>query len=509
MKSESLDKIKGPAGGARKQQLWGERLRETPEMRNIAYCAGRDVAERPMADHALIPYDVWQNRAHVVMLAEKRIIQKGTVRLILRALEQFERGAADGSIQLDAAKEDVHTNIEYFVAQQVGDEVSGRMHTGRSRNDQTTTVVRLYVRDRLLEFGESLRALLGALMMAAEKFVDLPVAGYTHYQPACVTTVGHWLASYSQAILRDLGRLERCYDRLNFCPLGAAAAFGTSWPIDRTLTARLLGFSAPQANTLDCVTNRWEMEADAATVVAFAMTHLSTIAQDLIILSSPQLGIIEIADRYITGSSIMPQKRNPDFAEVTRAKAALVQQLTASLFGIARGALSGYNRDTQWTKYVIMDIFDEAAAAPAVFGGVFSSMHVNAKRAIDSARQNFVDAVDIADVLARESNLPFRVAYNIVSRAVKLSEDRGSVDLAIVRKLAREAGAKKTKLEIGDPRKIVARKNHDGGPAPDAVRKNLAEQKLLLGQLSRTLAERQAALQLSREELAEKMRSFH
>ena len=172
--SEGRDKV---SAVDRKKQLWGERLRETPEMRNIAYCAGRDVAARPMADHALIPYDVWQSCAHVVMLAEKRIVQKGTVRLILRALEQFERGAADGTIKLDPAKEDVHTNIEYYVAQQFGEEVSGRMHTGRSRNDQTTTVVRLYVRDRLLEFGESIRALLGSLVTAAEKFVDLPVAG--------------------------------------------------------------------------------------------------------------------------------------------------------------------------------------------------------------------------------------------------------------------------------------------------------------------------------------------
>jgi argininosuccinate lyase len=458
-----------------KQTFWGGRMKEAPEQKNVAYCAGRDVAERPMADAALVPYDVWQNRAHTLMLAQRRIMPKPTARQVLKALTDFEKRAAAGTLALDPRKEDVHTNIEHFVASVAGEDVSGFMHTGRSRNDQTTTVVRMCVRERLLDFGESLVRLVRVINKVAAEHRDVPVTGFTHYQPASLTTIGHWFASHAQALTRDVARVLASYDRINISPLGAAASFGTSWPIDRALTARLLGFDSVQANTLDCVTNRWEMEADAANAVAFALTHLSIVAQDLIMLSLPQSGIVEIADRYVTGSSIMPQKRNPDFAEVTRAKAAVVQSQVAALMGIARGALSGYNRDTQWTKYLVLDILDEAAAAPDIFAGVFGTLKVNRERAAQSARENFVDAVDVADTLARDSGLPFRAAYEIVSRAVRLSEGQGRIDPEIVERLAAEAGAKKTKLEISTPERIVAAKDHDGGPAPKAVDRTLRQ----------------------------------
>ncbi|MGI8906083.1 MAG: argininosuccinate lyase [Candidatus Sumerlaeaceae bacterium] len=458
-----------------KQQFWGERLKESPEMRNIAYCAGRDVSERPMADAVLAPFDLWQNRAHVAMLAKQKIITPAVAKNISRGLNELERRMKSGKFRLNPDKEDIHTNIEHFVAEFVGADFSGTMHTGRSRNDQTTTVVRMFVRDRLLHFGVALAELIEQILRAAEKLVDVSVAGYTHYQPASVTTMGHWFASYAQALLRDLERVMASYERVNVCPLGAAASFGTSWPIDRAYTAKLLGFRAVQENTLDCITNRWEMEADAACAVEFAMTHLSIIAQDLILLSTPQFGIIEIADRYVTGSSIMPQKRNPDFAEVTRAKATLVQNLTSSLFGIARGALSGYNRDTQWTKYLILDLFDEVQDAPVIFAGVFKTLKVNAERAEQSARENFVNAVDVADALAQESGLPFRTSYEITSRAVKLSEGQGAIDIRIMKKLAAEAGAKKLRLNVGSPAQIASRKKHAGGPAPATVRKQLQQ----------------------------------
>ncbi len=446
-----------------KQQFWGERLTEAPEMRNIAYCAGRDVAVRPMADAVLVPFDCWQNRAHITMLSEEGIVSRDQAKKIRRAVTEFQKAVASGEIGLIPEKEDVHTNIEHFVAEKLGREISGVMHSGRSRNDQTTTVVRMYLRARLLEFANSLAGLIEVICRRAEEYAGVPVAGYTHYQPASVTTVGHWFASYGQALLRDLQRVVECYHRLNISPLGAAASFGTSWPINRERTAELLGFRQVQVNSLDCITNRWEMEADAAVAVQFAMTHLSIISQDIIMLSAPQPGILHIADRYVTGSSIMPQKRNPDFAEVTRAKAVVIQQMTASLFGIAKGAFSGYNRDTQWTKYLIMDIFDEALDAPAIFAGVFDTLTVNVEAAEATASANFVNAVDVADVLAQESGLPFRTTYEIASKAVRLSEDKGAVDPEIVRELAREAGSRELKLDIGTPGAIAERKRHTGG----------------------------------------------
>jgi argininosuccinate lyase len=484
-----------------KQQFWGERLTEAPEMRNIAYCAGRDVAPRPMADAVLVPFDCWQNRAHITMLSEQGVVSASQAQKIRRAVTEFEKAIAAGDLTLAPEKEDVHTNIEHYVAGKLGKEISGVMHSGRSRNDQTTTVVRMFIRDRLLDIAGSVAALIDVICRRAEEYAAVPIAGYTHYQPASVTTVGHWFASYAQALLRDLSRLVDSYDRINISPLGAAASFGTSWPINRERTAALLGFRAVQANSLDCVTNRWEMEADAASAIEFVITHLSIISQDIIMLSAPQLGIMRIADRYVTGSSIMPQKRNPDFAEVTRAKAVVVQQMAASLFGIARGAFSGYNRDTQWTKYLIMDIFAEVADAPAIFAGVFDTLSIDESAAEASAAANFVNAVDVADVLAQESGLPFRTTYEIASKAVRLSENRGSVDPEIVRQLAAEAGSRELKLDIGTPAAIAERKKHTGGTQPRRVKSDIKMLRRELQKQSSRLAGERARLDKLAKEL--------
>lgn len=489
-------KLPGSSSPARKKnQLWGDRLNEPPEMRNVAYCAGRDVAIRPMADALLVPFDVWQNRAHVVMLRDRRIITPATARRLGEALREYESLTTSGMLQLDPRKEDVHTNIEHFIADRAGTEVSGTIHTARSRNDQSATVVRMFVRDRLLALATDVTSLVGSILDAAGKNLRVPIAGMTHYQPASITTLGHWFASYAQALLRDLERMISSYDRLNISPLGAAASFGTSWPIDRNQTARLMGFDGVQANSLDCITNRWEMEADAASSVSFLFAHLSMLSQDLILLSMPQIGILRIADRFVTGSSIMPQKRNPDFAEVTRAKAMVIQQSAGALFGIARGLPSGYNRDTQWTKYVIMDVFAEASGAAPVLSGVFDTLKVDRDGAKKTTEAHFVDAVDIADLLAQECNLPFRTAYNLVSRAVKQSEGRGSIDMEVVAALAQEAGLRSVPARIAQADSIVARKNHTGGPAPAAVEKSLKAMRRTLGEFSKDLHDRHKRLE--------------
>lgn len=471
-KKQPVKKVKSA-----KQQFWGERLKEAPEKANIEYCAGRDVSARPMADAVLIPFDCWQNLAHVTMLTEQGIVPKAASVKIKKAISEFESLAAEGKITLNPDKEDVHTNIEHFVADRLGKEISGYIHTGRSRNDQTTTVVRMFIRDRLVAFALELEALIDSILNCASKYENIPISGFTHYQPASITTVGHWFVSYAQMLARDLDRLWSSFERLNISPLGAAASFGTSWPIKRERTANLLGFGSVQENTMDCITNRWEMEAEAGTALEFCITHLSIISQDLILLSAPQFGIVEIADRFVTGSSIMPQKRNPDFAEVTRAKAVVAQNLVNSLFGIARGALSGYNRDTQWTKYLIIDLFDEVQQAPAIFRGVFNTLTINTEKAIESAKQNFVNAVDVADALAQESGLPFRTTYEIASKAVRLSEGLGSIDVEIVRELAKEAGANKVALKVGSPAEIAAKKNHTGGTSGSAIKASVKKLK--------------------------------
>jgi argininosuccinate lyase len=486
-----------------KAQVWGERMSEPPHPATVAYCAGRDVAPRPMADAVLVPYDVWQNRAHVTMLARQGIIGAQVAQRVIHALDDFEKRWAAGKLTLDPQKEDVHINIEHFVAATVGAQAAGSMHTARSRNDQSATVVRMYVREQLLDFAESLCNLVAAIISQARRQKATVVAGLTHYQPASVTTIGHWFASYAQALLRDVHRMMACYDRMNISPLGAAAAFGTSWPIDRAFTARSLGFDGVQENSLDCITNRWEMEADAAACVAVAMTHLSIVAQDLILLSHPNFGVLRLADRHTTGSSIMPQKRNPDFAEVTRAKAVLVQQLSASLMGVARGLASGYNRDTQWTKYIIMDVFAEAGPAPEVFRDVFETIAVDKDRARATARSHFVDAVDVADNLVRSAGIPFRQAYTIVSRAVRECEGDGFLRPEVVNRLAAEEGCVQgSAMGATEPLELVERKSHVGGPAPAAVLENLRVLESDLRQARREAVDRRRKLEKARSYLA-------
>lgn len=481
-------------------QVWGERMSEPPDVRVVAYCAGRDVSPRPMADALLVPYDVWQNRAHVLMLARRGIVEPEVAGRILQALDDFEQRWEAGKLTLDPTKEDVHINIEHFVASAIGPHAAGTMHTARSRNDQSATVMRMYVREQLLEFGRKIVELVGEILRRAKEFAGVPVAGMTHYQPASVTTVGHWFGSYAQALVRDAQRVVGAFDRMNISPLGAAASFGTSWPIDRTYTARLLGFDSVQDNTLDCITNRWEMEAEAACCVAFAMTHLSIVAQDLVILSLPRIGIVRLADRHTTGSSIMPQKRNPDFAEVTRAKAVLVQQYLGALYGIARGLVSGYNRDTQWTKYIIMDIFAEAEGAPEVFSAVFQGLSIDRERAMDCVRHDFVDAVDVADRLARELALPFREAYKIVSRAVRECETHGHLRADVLQRILAEQGSGlRCDLSAPEARVLVEAKSHLGGPARSAVSATIQKLEKEVADVRRQLRDRAKKLQRARE----------
>ncbi len=503
-KDEHSDEKSAPS----KETFWGGRMDEAPEEMNVSFCAGRDVATRPMADAVLIPFDIWQNRVHSIMLTRAGITPPEVLQKILSSLDEFEEQTKSGKLQLDPRKEDVHTNIEHFVAEKATTAVSGFMHTGRSRNDQSATVVRMYLRQNLLQFSRAMANVVQALLDSAEAHAEVPLTGFTHYQPASLTTIGHWLASHAQALIRDLDRLQSCYERINISPLGAAASFGTSWPIDRKLTANLLGFRSVQANTLDCITNRWEMEADVANCISFAMTHLSILAQDIIVLSAPYLAILRVADRYVTGSSIMPQKRNPDFAEVTRAKTVLIQNLTNSLFGMARGALSGYNRDTQWTKYVIMDIFDEAMQTPDIFAGVVRSMKVDENRTAAFAKENFVDAVDVADALSRVAGLPFRAAYDIVSKAVRLSEGQGRINPDVVAQLTEEAGHGRVNLAMEAPETIIAAKTHVGAPAPEALRRDLKPMKEELSLISNALishADELLVAQRKTEEMAEKL----
>ena len=456
--------------------IWAKRagMQTAPSTRMLAYCAGRDVVARPPADAELIPYDLWTNAVHVKMLCRAGIIPTSTQQAIQRELNRLERTHREGLFQLDPALEDVHMNVERFVASIAGEKAAGAMHTARSRNDQSATDMRMWLRDRLLDRLEAVAGLIATIARLASRNAKVICPGFTHGQPAMPTTLGHWLTAHGWALARDADALRGLWPSINQCPLGAAAAFGTSWPIDRRLTAHLLGFDAPQPNSLDAISTRWEAEARLGSALGILMTHLSSIGQDLILMTTPPRRGVRLSDAHVTGSSIMPQKRNPDFAEVTRARALAVHSLVGNLMGVTRGALSGYNRDTQWTKYWIMDLLDEVGETPEIFGDVLDGLQIDRRELKRSATEGFSLAADLADHLANTRGVPFRRAYHVIAEAVARDEKVGWVQRETMNDLLRREKIKPLFgegeiEELGRPDRAIARRKSLGGPAPDDV----------------------------------------
>ena len=279
---------------------------------------------------------------------------------------------------------------------------------------------------------------------------------------------------------------------LNRSPLGAAAAFGTSWSIDREYAAQLLGFDAPDENSLDCISARGEYEARAAATLSFLMNHLATIAQDMILLSMPYYGMLVIPDQYVTGSSIMPQKRNPDFAELIRGKAACCHGALASLMGIQKGSMSGYNREYQLSKYVIMDTFRECLDAPLILSGVINAMAFNRAEMRAKAQQGFMNSADVADLLAQKFNLAFRDCYELLSLAVKYSEDAGQLTLDGMQKAIDQLGLpvrlSKRDIELfNSPLRLLQKKEHTGSPSAASVKKMIASQTVALQKVGKKI----------------------
>ena len=475
----------------KQSQIWGKHLSKPPDEQNVLFCAGRDVQEIPMADQILLPFDIWTNRAHCIMLHKQEIISENCLRKILTGLGKLENLIEEGNFELDPEKEDVHINVEDFVTEDQGADAGGRMHIGRSRNDQTACDMRLYLRSSCLKLFFAVRDFASALLTQAEGNDESVMPGFTHYQPAMVTSWGHWLCSYIQGLCRDLERLEFTLSLVNRNPLGAAAAFGTSWPIDRALTTKLLAFEKIDFNTLDCIVSRWENEAQLAHSITLLMNHLSIVAQDLIFLSHPYVGVIQIGDNYVTGSSIMPQKKNPDFAEVIKSKASLAQGMLSGLLGIQKGAMSGYNRDTQTSKYMIMDLVRECEFAPVILQGVFESLTVNHEKMKELSETDFMNATDIADHLARKLNLPFRECYHLTAKSVKLSAPELKITNEALRKTLEEIGQP---AEIADdmnnmqePLKLIEQRLHHGSPSPEQTRLQVKEFTNQLNSLSAPL----------------------
>jgi argininosuccinate lyase len=463
------------------EKLWGGRFEDLPSKELVDFLSGRDVQGLPPCDERLIPYDLWGTRAHVLMLCHQGILTNKDGKNILEGLREIESLYQGGKFQLDPSKEDVHSNIESFLVEHKGIEYGGKVHTGRSRNDQIVLDMRLYLRDQDLEFVGGLILLMESLLKRAKEHRLTLMPGYTHHQHAVTTTLGHLLLSYAEALERDVQRFSHWFALFNRNPLGAAAGYGTSFNLDRQLTSKLLAFDGPTENVTDSITQRWESEAELAYGVAVLMDHLSTMAQTLILLSTHEFNLVRLNDRHCTGSSVMPQKRNPCSLEVIKAKASFALGMVVSLLSAGKALFMGYNRDTQWTKYWIMDLVEETKPSLSVMADVIRLLQVNKTQMFKQAQGGFTGATALMEWIVDQHSLPLRKAKLVVERAVKYSDREGKEKVSYAC-LKRALAEMKIDLSIKDqevekvqrPERILTQARSFGMPSEKRVQENIA-----------------------------------
>jgi argininosuccinate lyase len=420
-------------------------------------------------DQRLALHDIAGSLAHARMLAARGVIGKADLKAIEKGLARVREEVRAGKFQWTVEAEDVHGNIERRLVELAGD-AGKRLHTGRSRNDQVATDVRLWLRDEIDEIAQLLTALRRALIGQAERHAALVMPGFTHLQVAQPVTFGHHLLAYVAMLERDAARLADCRKRVNVLPLGAAALAGTSFPIDRAQVAKELGFATIAENSLDAVSDR-DFAIEFSACAALVMLHLSRLSEELILWMSPSFGFVRIPDRFCTGSSIMPQKKNPDVPELVRGKSARVFGHLAALLVLMKGQPLAYNKDNQEDKEPLFDTVDTVKDALRAFADLVAGLQPQAKAMRAAALKGHATATDLADYLVRKG-VPFRDAHEAVARAVRAAEAAGR-DLAALplKTLQRFSAAIGKDVHAALTLEgSVASRNHPGGTAPAQVR---------------------------------------
>lgn len=472
------------------KRLWGGRFAETPTAQVLSFMAGRDLASLPACDEVLIPYDIAGSLAHATMLMENGIIPVESARRILEGLAAIREAHRAGEFRLDPLLEDVHTNVERELARRIGEEHAGHLHTARSRNDQVLVDMRLWERDAAKAIATDARHLAEVLIELGREYRDAVMPGFTHHQHATVTSLGHVFLGFAGGVIRTVERCRDWLERFNRCPLGAVTGYGTTFPIDRARVAELLGFPAPDEVSLDPVHTRGEAEAELVGVLGLGVQHLASLAASLILLGTTEFSCVAIAEAYSTGSSVMPQKRNPDALEVIKARAASVSGYGAALRNLAGRSLFGYNREQQWTKYMTMDAVREGEPCFAVLSSVLVTLEVHRERLAELAGRDFVGATPLTEALCRERGLAFRSAKSVVERAVALSVASGSPDWVSPLSLRTALDEAHLSVEVSDeeirmwqePELVLRQLTHEGSPGPDAA---LAASEVLMARLDR------------------------
>ncbi|HYP67961.1 MAG TPA: argininosuccinate lyase [Thiobacillaceae bacterium] len=453
------------------QKTWSGRFTEP-----VAEKVKRYTASVPF-DYRLAEFDIEGSLAHAAMLNKVGSLSARDLADIRRGMEEILADIRAGRFQWSLDLEDVHVNIEKALTARIGD-AGKRLHTGRSRNDQVATDIRLYLRsaiDRLLGLLKDCR---NAFLDLAEAHADTVMPGFTHLQVAQPVTFGHHMLAYFEMLSRDSERLVDCRKRVNHLPLGAAALAGTSYPIDRPYVAELLGFDGVCENSLDAVSDR-DFAIEFTHAAAIIMLHLSRLSEELILWMNPRFGFVDLADRYCTGSSIMPQKKNPDVPELVRGKTGRVFGHLMGLLTLMKGQPLAYNKDNQEDKEPLFDTVDTLADTLALYADMLKGIEVKPEAMREAALQGFATATDLADYLVRKG-LPFRDAHEVVARAVKAAEAKSCdlVDLSLAELQGFSSLVGEEVFAVLTLEGSVAARNHIGGTAPEQVRAAVARARL-------------------------------
>ncbi|RMD78741.1 MAG: argininosuccinate lyase [Gammaproteobacteria bacterium] len=446
---------------------WGGRFTEATDASVEAYTASIQ------QDARLYRQDIAGSIAHARMLARAGVLSEAECRAIVEGLEAIREEIEAGAFPWSEALEDVHMNIEARLTERIG-EAGKKLHTGRSRNDQVATDLRLYLREAIDRLQGELRRLQEGLLDLAEREAETIMPGLTHLQVAQPVTFGHHLMAWFEMFQRDRERLADCRRRTNRLPLGAAALAGTTFPIDRRFVARELGFAGLCENSLDAVSDR-DFAIEFAACASLIMMHLSRCSEELVLWASPFFGFVELPDRYCTGSSIMPQKKNPDVAELTRGKAGGVFGDLQALLALMKAQPLAYNRDNQEDKPALFHAVDTTEQAVALFADLVPHLQPRRERMREAARQGFATATDLADYLVRKG-VPFRDAHEVVGRAVRraveLGRDLAELPLEELRAFSPAIG--EDVRQVLSLEGSVAARDHEGGTAPRRVREAVA-----------------------------------
>ncbi len=446
-------------------KMWGGRFSDGPDALMEEINASIDFDKRLHAQ------DTTASKAHARMLAETGIVSREDVEKILLGLDEIASEISSGKFTFSRALEDIHMNVEARLAELIGD-AAGRLHTARSRNDQVATDFRLYIRDACDHVRDQITVLMRAFAEQAERHAEVIMPGFTHLQTAQPVTFGHHMLAYVEMLARDRSRFEDARRRLNESPLGAAALAGTSFPVDRHMTAEMLGFDAPMRNSLDAVSDR-DFVLEVLSAAAICAVHLSRFAEELVIWSSAQFDFVRLPDRFTTGSSIMPQKRNPDAAELARAKSGRVIGALVTLLVVMKGLPLAYSKDMQEDKEPAFEALDTLSLVLEVMRGMVEALEPVEEKLRAAAAHGFSTATDLADWLVRTLDMPFRKAHHVTGALVAKAEEKGVdlADLSLEEMQAVEPRITDDVYSVLTVENSVRSRTSYGGTAPDNVRR--------------------------------------